>query len=197
MSTDGCFHRNGKEMNTNDQACITALVTFENAISHIPGYNLFKCNTIALPLEAETNLSGAWRTFELLDIGGWMSVRASITRKCAGGLLTYAVRMATLAVRTYEASHVYDGFFSLVVDERLMDYRDVCRVACVLYDAATRIHSSPDSLVTKLSRFAAPSRRDVLLGWLGGRDYTKTLRSMGFEAAETDFGLEYRIGGFA
>jgi len=180
-------------MGTHPQTCASALASFESAASGITGYYLSQCSEIALPLEIETKLSEAWPDFESLDRDAWAWVRAAITRNCAGRLLTYAFRMANLAVRTSNESHVYHGFFALVIDESFLDYRDVCCVACALYDAALRVGGRPNDLVRNAARYAAPRRRDVLLGWLGGADYTKNLNSMGFEAVQGENGFEYRM----
>jgi hypothetical protein len=102
--------------------------------------------------------------------------------------------MGTLAARTRDASQVYNAFFSLVVDDRYSDDRDIWSVCDVLNDAALKVGSSVEGVVTVVSRFAAKGRAQELLTWLGWPSDRKRLNGpMGYCVVETDQGIEYRL----
>ena len=174
------------------ELCKSALNDFA-ASTALANYNVSNCHKLPLPLDAEVRLSNAWEAFEALSEEECKAVRAGIVLEVAARLLTYGMRMAMYAVRTAKVEHIEHGLMGLVMDEDLLDDRFVLMIASVLYDAAVRIGVNPADLFQRTVRFATTNRSDLLLGYLAGPDYMKSVNSMGFEIVGTPKEFVYQV----
>lgn len=173
--------------------CLLVLDAFLKIVSDLEDYTLFSCHRITGILDAEERLSNKWTEFELLNTTDWNDIRSLIDEHASGKLLAYGMRMAFLAVRHRKQVGVWHGLMGLVVDNDILDYRDVLTVATLLYDAATRLEASPEVMFQRAIVRAAPRRAKLLKGYLVAPDFTKSVQSMGFEAADTESGFVYKM----
>src|SRR5262249_23317668 len=165
--------------------CLLALDAFFSVVRTIGDYTLFSCHKIKDYLDVEEQLSNKWTEFESLTTSDWNDISASIDEIKSGCLLVYGMRMAFLSVRSRKPLGVWHGLMGLVLDNDILDYRDVLRVATLLYDAATRLGASPEELFQRAIIHATSRRCELLKGFLTAPDFTKSIRSKGFEAVYT------------
>ena len=163
-----------------------------SAIASTP-YTMFNAGTIEGSLSFEEGLSRTWSEFRELGATAWHELRSRVDASLAGLLLVYSMRMSILAVRHREKHRLYDAAMGLVIDNDLLDYRDVLTVACLIYDAATRIGIDPSMPIRDAMTHATLARRNLLEGYLTGPSYTKSITSMGFEALKTKHGFTYQM----
>lgn len=161
--------------------CVKTLDEFYSTAKTIDAYTVFSCHEIGQVLSAETHLSERWVDFEKLSSRDWADIRASVDEVCAGYLLVYGMRMAFLSVRANEQIGIWHGLMGIVLDD-ILDYRDVLSVATLLYDAALRLEASYEVLFQRGLKYASPKRRQLLEEFLNGPEFTKSIRSKGFEA---------------
>jgi hypothetical protein len=155
-------------------------------------YTIFDCHQVRGILEPEARLSEAWGEFELLTSHEWSEIRTSIDQHLAGMLLVYGMRMATLSVREGNPIRVSHGLMALVLDQDLLDQRDVLCDAALLYDASTRLNVSPEALFRRSANYASSQRSSLLLQYLTAPDYMKSAESMGFDVVTTEEGFTYK-----
>jgi hypothetical protein len=162
--------------------CLKTLDEFYSTAKTIDTYTIFSCHEIHQILSVEAQLSERWVDFETLSSRDWDDIRASVDEACSGYLLVYGMRMAFLSVRAKKQIGIWHGVMGIVVDGDILDYRDVLSVATLLYDAALRLEANPAVLFQRGLRHATPKRRELLESFLSGPDFTKSIRSKGFEA---------------
>jgi hypothetical protein len=98
--------------------------------------------------------------------------------------------MATVAVRRKGPHYIEAGLMGLVLDDDLLDSRDVYRVFGVLSDAAARIGMDATAVLGRAVRCAAPIRASIV----GSIDVLKPhpLRTYGMEWSEHEGDFAYR-----
>ena len=154
-------------------------------------YNIFFYHEVEGTLDFEEELSRNWDEFESLASAEWAEIRSIVDASLAGTLLIYSMRMSTLAVRGGNPRRLRDAVMGLVVDTDLLDSRDIIVAATLAYDAATRIGADPEQLLRASMKYATPARKNLLDEYLRGPSFTKSIRSMGFDAVETELGFVY------
>jgi len=168
--------------------CLKTLDEFYSMAKTIDAYTIFSCHEIHQILSAEAQLSERWVDFETLSSRDWDDIRASVDEVCSGYLLVYGMRMAFLSVRAKKQIGIWHGLMGIVIDD-ILDYRDVLSVGTLLYDAALRLEAKPEVLFQRGVKYASPKRRQLLEAFLSGPEFTKSIRSKGFEAVGS--GLEF------
>lgn len=174
--------------------CLLVLEKFYSKANAIDEYTLKSCHKIRHILDFEEQLSNRWTDFELLTGADWIDIRASIDQLLAGNLLVYGMRMAFLSVRSKKELGIWHGLMALVLDNDLLDYRDVLTIATLLYDGATLLGVCPDGLFQRAMLHATTRRSELLKGYLTAPSFTKSVESKGFErrGSGQDFVYEWR-----
>ena len=108
-------------------------------------------------------------------------------------LAAFSMRMASVAQRNNSGHFVHCGLLAQVLDQDIVDPRDVYTLCCVLYDSAIRIAMTPQLIFRKVSHFATPLRRTLLEDYLSGPAHMRSLRSMGVAIIQTPEGLSYAM----
>ncbi|MCL6508392.1 MAG: hypothetical protein K6T59_15360 [Bryobacteraceae bacterium] len=172
--------------------CLKTLDEFFSMAKTIDAYTIFSCHKISKILSTEAQLSERWGDFETLSSQEWDDIRASVDDVCAGYLLVYGMRMAFLSVRAKKQIGIWYGVMGIVVDDDILDYRDVLSVATLLYDGALRLEANPAVLFHRGLRHATRKRRELLESFVSAPAFTKLIRSKGFEAIGSGQDFAYR-----
>jgi hypothetical protein len=172
--------------------CMLVLDAFFSSMRKAQDYTVFACDKQTTILEAEDRLSEKWTGFESLSTDDWREIRSVIDLTGAGLLLVYAMRMSIFAVREKSVAKIWYGLMGIVLDNDVLDYRDVLSIATLLYDAAVRLQVPAEDLFHRASTHATPQRARLLDGFVRAPAFTKSIRSKGFEAVYTDDGFVYR-----
>ncbi len=171
---------------------LTILEKFDRSVT-LKEYDFFKSHELPFLLEVEEDLSVWMPRFESFDEQARKRIREMVSLELAAKFLTFSLRIATFSIRTSNLEFILSGALALVVDDDLLDFRDVLRVTCVLYDAGVRLKCKPDAFLQRAAAVATPMRSSLLReNFLGGPDYMKSIRSMGFEAVDGPDGFYYK-----
>ena len=182
----------GRERRESEPNRADALSQIMDAVAENP-YTMFSCHEIERVFDFEEHLSRTWEEFRSLSSADWDEIRSLVDVTLAGTLLSYSMRMAILAVRGRDVRRLRDAVMGLVVDNDLVDFRDLVTHACLVYDAAKRTGVDPESLFRAAMRYAIAGRRRLLEDYLAGPSYNKSIQSMGFDAVETKHGFAYQM----
>src|SRR5437588_7096030 len=115
-----------------------ALRAFQSAFS-LDTYNLADAHRLPFVFPAEEDLAGALPIFAALPLEAQQNIRSSVDIDLCAKLLTFALRMATYAVRRRTETYIRSGLLGLTLDDDVADYRDVTRVLCALRDGSCRL----------------------------------------------------------
>jgi hypothetical protein len=160
-------------------------------------YNLFSCHGRPMLSEEEKRFADTLECFGDIPTHDWAAIRREVDLKLSAKLLAFAVRMASAAAREGEDHFLKSGFMALVLDNNVIDERDIYLVACILGDAAHRLGVSVDAMIRSTALFATNERSTILRnGFLRGPSYMRSLKSMGVELIDTPDGLAYRVNLF-
>jgi hypothetical protein len=122
-----------------------------------------------------------------------LAIRERLTVTNAYTLACFAVRMATYAVRSKNVTTLRLGVIGIIVDENLVDWRDVLIYLAVIEDCALRLGLDLNTVVSPYIDLASESRRDTILnGYLARRPDMRGLSIMGVQVSEVRGQLTYK-----
>jgi|SRR5579864_1985673 len=171
---------------------LAALERFDLATT-FDKYNIRNCHRLSLMTDAEDDLARGLSSIDVLSEEDWRPIRGEVDLDLAARLCAFSLRMASLATRSNSAYFIASGLAALILDDEVIDPRDVCTLCCILYDAAIRIGASPDLIFRRVAKSATPTRRQLLEGFVDGPSYMRSLGSMGVELIKTAEGQSYKI----
>jgi hypothetical protein len=178
------------------ESILNALSNFDSALpSAAYQINWPASYTHPIPLEVEASLSDALTAVQTFDETTWRAIRAKVSSQLDDKLLAYALRSATLATRTRNATHLDRAMSAAILgNDYVYDYRDLFIVTSAIYDAATRLNVDAASVVRSAAHLATPGRAHTLTsGYLARPREMMTLDRFGLVAIETSNGFEYRF----
>jgi hypothetical protein len=162
---------------------LAALEAFDASVT-LGEYNLWNAH-VACATPAEEELATTLNQVNLLTPSEWQAIRARVDKRLAGKLLTFAFRMASRALQAKNEGLIYSGVVAIILDNDLLDPRDIYMVSSVLFDAGERIGVPPDGSFRRATQFATERRRNVIVkGFLSGPPYMKAIKSMGMYLVE-------------
>jgi|SRR5439155_8209784 len=146
------------------------------------------------PIELDEAITGLVEAFRQLDIGSRSSWAKALPMEVGDSqlLLTYAVRMATQALRNGSPDHIKDGLAAVLLEGERDDWRENVIVLSLLNDAAKNIGTNPLLLFEEAARMAPslPSRETI-------REFPRrkpeelAIEAMGYRISTTSDGVQY------
>jgi hypothetical protein len=119
-------------------------------------------------------------------------IRTNLTQDYTAGLLSFAARMAVLAVRERSPKRVLDGLLAIAIEDCRVDTREDYLILSLLLHSGIKIGADLDTLFGKAAVCARPYVAQVLQGFLQAhRNEKKLIRSMGFQEVQTTSGFDY------
>ena len=115
----------------------------------------------------------------------------SLMKRRGSLFCAFAERMASLAVRTADASIITDGMHALGCAASIMYWKEIIPVISLLYDAAQRIHADPIDILAKCHEEADPSLKVLIDKFLEGGPSDRSISAMGYEESKDADGFRY------
>lgn len=115
----------------------------------------------------------------------------SINIRRAYLLTFFAVRMAVYGVRSQNAQVVELGLLGLVLDDNLVDYREVLKALVIIEDCAKRLGLDLGTILGRYLHLASAKRRETIEEYLSRTPEWRGLRIMGIIAKGSDANLTY------
>ena len=106
-------------------------------------------------------------------------------------LLALSLRMATRALWSGDGRFVRASLAALILDEDILDPRDVYRCLAIVNDAAGRLSVPFEGECLLAAHMASAARRSALRVYCGWPDYTRLLDSMAVGLAQGEAGYGY------
>jgi hypothetical protein len=105
----------------------------------------------------------------------------------AYSMVIFAVRTAIWAYREESFQILSDGAIGLILDEDLVDYRDMLGALAIIDECATRMGTTLTSLMAEVEAFAMPKRLVTIKEeYLSRTEKMKSVAVMGFKAVEME-----------
>jgi hypothetical protein len=115
-----------------------------------------------------------------------------LTQRQAYLLGAFSVRMATLAVRTKDIKMLCAGTFGLVIDDNLLDWRDVLLGLSVIEDSACRLGADLGIIIVDALHIASIQRRQTITEYLARDPTMRGIKVMRIEALGDGDTFRYR-----
>jgi hypothetical protein len=105
------------------------------------------------------------------------------------GLLGYATRAASRAIRTQSIEDVERGLVALALEGGSGDFRYTVSTLCLLHHSAIKLGADVDALFHQAAALGRDSGKQLLLGYLARGD--KRIEAMAFKEGASEEGFEY------
>lgn len=148
--------------------------------------------TTAIPMDSEQRLLASIdQEFPIVpdDVA---ALRGELSRHNAYSLVTFATRMAVFVARTNAASLMEAVSIGLVLDDGLVDWRDMLVALSIVEDCANRLGVDFRACIDRTSTLAADQRRRTIQqGYLTREPKMRDIGVMGFRTEGVGEGLHY------
>ena len=143
-----------------------------------------------LPLPEESALVGRLPlTSQRLLID---TLRIQVDGDMAYGLVSLATRLAILSVRNGDPELLKKGLWGILVDDGLVDWRDILRALSVIDDCARRVGFPIEPFLRESAEFATEKRKHTILeGYLSRPSALRMPEIMGLKARGAASNLVY------
>jgi hypothetical protein len=147
---------------------------------------------LSIPLPSEQQVVDLFSQGEPPTLDDVTLIRARLDRQSAMDLAILGLRMAVLGVRKGSRSFVPPSTACLLIDDELMDWRDVLGALSIANHCASRLNIDFDQLIQSMIGLAANGRRSLVLNDYVARTPTmRDIGTMGFVA--TGSGEDFTI----
>jgi hypothetical protein len=109
-------------------------------------------------------------------------------------LLTFAERMATLAVREKSRERLLDGLLSLIIENYNADWRDNLTKLAPLYHSAVKIGIDPQSLFMDAASYGNNEVAEIIRGFPLREPEDRSLEAFGYKESYELDGFRYKWG---
>ena len=146
---------------------------------------------MAVPTQAEEQLIAAMRASPVTEIKV-VELRHELSVRDAYSLVTFAARLAVHAVRIGDASQLEIVLPMLIVDDCVVDWRDILVAMAIIEDCAIRLGIDFAACVQNVTQFATVRRRRTIEeGYLSRPRTRREVEVMGYRAVGVDKELTY------
>lgn len=146
---------------------------------------------LSIPLNSELAFLEAnpITAIKTADLSG---ARLSLTLRDAYCLASFAVRVSVYAVRTNAPQCIEPGVLCLVLDDNIIDWRDVLAAISLVDDCANRLRVNLYSLFLNVAQLATEERQGTIFrGYFSRSAEARRISVFGYRAVETIAGLSY------
>lgn len=159
----------------------------ENLLAQYPPQLEFPIGTgIDIPTIPERELLAALRALDPISDGAIDGIRAQLGTRDAYAMVTFAVRMAVHAARIQDGATLKAALAGLVMDDGIVDWRDILVALSIVEDCAQRTEVQFDSAIREVAKLASAQRRSTIVdGYLTRSPDMRRVEVMGFEAVDT------------
>jgi hypothetical protein len=148
--------------------------------SHIRYYGMG--GDVGIPTTEELALLRAFENFPPALRNELAPIAKTLTLRQADLLSAFTVRMATFAVRKNAIHVLRIGTLPLVVDDNLLDWRNVLMVLSIIDDSALRLGTDLESVIQDAIALASDRRRTTINEYLLRPPAFRGIKVMGIEA---------------
>lgn len=175
---------------TGDQL-LECIRLFLSELSSFPIYGTSENPDI--PMTAELALLNTIERSNPISHKEVQSIRARLNYVDECHLVTFAVRMAILAARTNTISDIRSGTLGLVIDNGIVDGREILIQLSIVEDCALRLGTDLESIVRPHIHLATEKRRETIVdGYLSRTPGMRGLKIMGVAVSGHGSNLKYR-----
>ncbi|HWE92735.1 MAG TPA: hypothetical protein VG269_02070 [Tepidisphaeraceae bacterium] len=148
---------------------------------------------VEIPTSAELSLIRIFETLVLRSRDDVTAIAGELSTHQAYVLATFSVRMAIFAARTNALLELHASTFGMVIDDNLLDWRDVLVALSVIEDCAVRIGTDLSSIMQGAINVASDRRRYTIVSdYLSRSPEMRGIKVMGIEALGSGEKLRYR-----
>jgi hypothetical protein len=163
----------------NDGDTIDAIRTFLTSCP--PIYDFPLGGSDAIPIEPEKRLLEALARIGQFELAEIPVVRQALTIRDAYSLVTFTTRMAIFSVRSGSTVPILTTIAMIVIDDGLVDWRDVLTALSIIEDCAARMSLDIGELLNSVIPLATEKRRhSIRNGYLGRPVAMRSPAVMGF-----------------
>ena len=145
-----------------------------------------------IPLASETEFLKTIETSQPIQPVEIAPARKELSLPQAYSLVIFAVRMAIHAVRTGDPRLLRAGLIGLVVDDSLVDWRDILAACSIIEDCASRLGIDFRHDIEKVVDLATERRQETIVsGFLQREPRMRKPDVMGYTPKEGPDGLYY------
>lgn len=169
-------------------------MAFLDTVSRTPGYVGMR-STVPMPSPSEASLLGALARFTPRSREDLSRVAPKVHVRQADLLGAFSIRMATLAVRQQDTNLLHLGTFALVMDDDVVDYRDILLTLAVLDDASARIGADFGAVIADAAVVATKRQQAIIDGYLSRPPDLRGIAVMGITASGSGIDFLYQTRG--
>jgi hypothetical protein len=139
--------------------------------------------TVPILSDAEHRLVGEITMAMPIATDAVQEIRAGLSRLEAYALVIFAIRSAVAAVRCEDSVILRAGLVGIVIDDELVDWRDILRALALIESCAGRLKVEFAEAIHALSEaFATRGRRETVRGYLERTPDMRRAEVMGYTA---------------
>ena len=173
-----------------DQPLISNFRTFLKSCPR--HYDFPMGGSTVLPLESELQLVVAIQMVKGVSKRDCDEFRQLLNVRDAYSLVIFSVRMAVLAVRKQDSSFLRTGLIGLVLDDGVVDWRDVIVALAIIEDCSARIAINSETVIESVLGLATTQRRsDICTNYLTRPSNMRSVEVLGFCATGENESLSY------
>ncbi len=168
------------------------LFKIEGILSQLQAGDIKIFESCALPSSLDLKISDMVGLFADLPAAEKDEICASITSHQAGILLTFARRMAALAVRENSKGRIFEGLIAVGLhNSKYGDFRDEAVALSLLNNSALKTESNPIDLFETAANTFTNSAGDIFKAFLKRKPENKKIDAMGYREIYKSDGFAY------
>ncbi len=168
------------------------LFKIEGMLSQLQSEDIKIFESCALPSSLDSKISDMVGLFVDLSAPEKEDIRANIKSHQAGILLTFARRMAELAVRENSKERIFEGLIAIGLhNSKYGDFRDEAVALSLLNNSALKIGSNPIELFESAANTFVNSAGDTFKAFLKRRPENQKIDVMGYREIYKSDGFAY------
>lgn len=144
-----------------------------------------------IPCELDTMIEVFVREFMHAPLPERNQIVAAIPAEDGAFFISFAQRMATLAVRERSRERLLEGLVALIIEDFKEDWRDNIIRLAPLYDAGLKIDLEPQVLFNEAAAYFNNDPAIEIANFPARPAELKTLRAMGFRESSDNDGFKY------
>ena len=163
----------------------------EELLATYPSDGFFPMGDDPIPTGAESRIHEWIADAPLITRDQIASVRSGLTRNQAYNLVGFSLRSLVRFAREQNPERMPSVLFALVVDDDLVDWRDMLGALSIAEDCLRRHDHSFSELITALRPLASERRQSTIDGYLSRSAEMRSPEVMGFSASGNEEEFTY------
>lgn len=173
---------------------ITGSVAMESLIERIRtlSYRVARSLPAEIPADVDSEFAALASEFRAADKTTQDAVRAGLTRDDSGSLMALGARSAEWALSSRSEQEIINSLSAHAMEDFRVDRRDNDRHLVLTWYAAEELKLDPRKVFKASKPLFSRQGASLLMSYVNGPSYTKTLKAMGMEAGKNGNQVTFR-----